>query len=181
MLFRSKKPQVSILSLQMRSNQVSVLGLVNRAGRFPLETFNVRVSEMIAIAGGIAPTGADVAIVMGERAGKPYRKEIDIPALFLYNKNDDDVTVAPGDVIYVNRAPLFYIYGEVQRPGSYRVDRGMTVRQALAQGGGPTLRGTERGLRLHRRGTSNRLEASNPRLDDPVQPGDVFYVGDSLF
>jgi polysaccharide export outer membrane protein len=176
-----KHPQVSILSLQMRSNQVSVLGLVNRAGRFPLETFNVRVSEMIAIAGGIAPTGADVAIVMGERAGKPYRKEIDIPALFLYNKNDDDVTVAPGDVIYVNRAPLFYIYGEVQRPGSYRVDRGMTVRQALAQGGGPTLRGTERGLRLHRRGTSNQLEASNPRLDDPVQAGDVFYVGDSLF
>ena len=36
-----KQPQVSILSLQMRSNQVSVLGLVNRAGRFPLETFNV--------------------------------------------------------------------------------------------------------------------------------------------
>src|SRR5947208_2874383 len=176
-----KQPQVSILSLQMRSNQVSVLGLVNRAGRFPLETFNVRVSEMIAIAGGIAPTGADVAIVMGERAGKPFRKEIDIPALFLYNKHDDDVTVAPGDVIYVNRAPLFYIYGEVQRPGSYRVDRGMTVRQALAQGGGPTQRGTERGLRMHRRGPSNQLEATSPRLDDPVQPGDVFYVGDSLF
>jgi polysaccharide export outer membrane protein len=176
-----KQPQVSILSLQMRSNQVSVLGLVNRAGRFPLETFNVRVSEMIAIAGGIAPTGADVAIVMGERAGKPFRKEIDIPALFLYNKYDDDVTVAPGDVIYVNRAPVFYIYGEVQRPGSYRVDRGMTVRQALAQGGGPTQRGTERSLRLHRRGPSNKLEVTNPRLDDPIQPGDVFYVGDSLF
>jgi len=176
-----KQPQVSILSLQMRSNQVSVLGLVNRAGRFPLDTSNVRVSEMIALAGGITPAGADVAIISGERAGKPYRKEIDIPALFLYNKQDDDVTVAPGDVIYVNRAPLFYIYGEVQRPGSYRVERGMTVRQALAQGGGPTQRGTERGLRLHRRGPSNQLEATSPRLDDLVQPGDVFYVGDSLF
>src|SRR6266480_310658 len=138
-----KQPQVSILSLQMRSNQVSVLGLVNRAGRFPLDTSNVRVSEMLALAGGVTP--------------------------------------APGDVIYVNRAPLFYIYGEVQRPGSYRVERGMTVRQALAQGGGPTQRGTERGLRMHRRGPSNQLEATSPRLDDPVQPGDVFYVGDSLF
>ena len=165
----------------MRSNQVSVLGLVKRAGRFPLDTSNVRVSEMLALAGGITPAGADVAIITGERAGKPYRKEIDIPALFLYNKHDDDVTVAPGDVIYVNRAPLFYIYGEVQRPGSYRVERGMTVRQALAQGGGPTQRGTERGLRMHRRGPSNQLEATSPRLDDPVQPGDVFYVGDSLF
>jgi len=34
-----KHPQVSILPLLMRSNQVSVLGLVNRAGRFALETF----------------------------------------------------------------------------------------------------------------------------------------------
>src|SRR5436309_12605192 len=89
-----KQPQVSILSLQMRSNQVSVLGLVNRAGRFPLDTSNVRVSEMIAIAGGIAPTRAAVAIAMVDRAGTPFRKELRIPALFLYNKYDDDVTVA---------------------------------------------------------------------------------------
>src|SRR5437762_2139888 len=62
-----KEPQVTILSLNIRSSQVSVLGLVNRPGRFPLETFNVRVSEMLALAGGIAPTGGDLAIVTGER------------------------------------------------------------------------------------------------------------------
>ena len=53
-----QKPQVNIVLLQNRGNQVSVLGSVNRAGRFPLETFNTRASEMIAIAGGIAPTGS---------------------------------------------------------------------------------------------------------------------------
>jgi len=176
-----KQPQVSILSLNIRSSQVSVLGLVSRPGRFPLETFNVRVSEMIALAGGILPTGGDLAIVTGERAGKPFRKEIDIAALFLSRGRDDDVTVAPGDVIYVHRAPMFYIYGEVQRPGSYRIERGMTMRQALAQGGGPTLRGTERGLRLHRRGANDQLEVTRPGLDDPVQPADVLHVGESLF
>jgi polysaccharide export outer membrane protein len=176
-----KQPQVTILSLQIRSSQVSVLGLVFRAGRFPLETFNTRVSEMIALAGGITPTGADVAIVTGQRAGKPYRKEIDIAALFLYNRVEDDVTVAAGDVIYVHRAPVFYVYGEVQRPGSYRVERGMSVRQALVQGGGPTQRGTERSVRLHRRGANNQLEVINPKLDDPIQPDDVLHVGESLF
>jgi polysaccharide export outer membrane protein len=175
------QPQVTILSLTIRSSQVSVLGLVNRAGRFPLETVNTRVSEMIALAGGITPAGADVAIVTGERAGKPFRKEVDIAALFLYSKTDEDVTVAPGDVIYVHRAPMFYVYGEVQRPGSYRIERGMTVRQALAQGGGPTQRGTERSLRLHRRGTNNELEIRSPKLEDPVKPGDVLHVGESLF
>ena len=43
-----REPQVSVLLMMTRSAQVSVLGLVNRAGRFPLETLNTRVSEMRA-------------------------------------------------------------------------------------------------------------------------------------
>jgi polysaccharide export outer membrane protein len=176
------QPQVNILPLQVRSSQVSVLGLVSRPGRFPLESFNLRVSEMIAIAGGIiSGSGADIAILTGERSGKPYHKEIDIPGLFLSKKRDDDVAVAAGDVIYVHRAPMFYIYGEVQRPGSYRIERVMTVRQALVQGGGPTQRGTERSLRLHRRAENGNLQVMRPALDDPVQPDDVIHVGESLF
>src|SRR4051812_29401946 len=176
-----QSPQVSIALVQARSNQVSVLGLVNRAGRFPLETPNTRVSEMIAMAGGISREGADFVILSGERDGKYFRKDIDIAALFLSGKNDDDVLVAGGDVIYVQRAPQFYVYGEVNRPGSYRVERGMTIRQALAQGGGPTQRGTERNLRVYRRDGSGELKVTSPRLGEPVRPDDVLYVGESLF
>jgi polysaccharide biosynthesis/export protein len=176
-----QSPQVTIMLMQARSSQVSVLGLVNRAGRFPLETLNTRVSEMIAMAGGIAREGADFVILSGERSGKYFRKEIDVAALFLSGKHDDDVLVAGGDVIYVQRAPQFYIYGEVNRPGSYRVERGMTIRQALVQGGGPTQRGTERNLRLYRRGADGELEASRPHLSEPVRSDDVLYVGESLF
>jgi len=176
-----QSPQVTIMLMQARSSQVSVLGLVNRAGRFPLETVNTRVSEMIAMAGGIAREGADFVILSGERNGKYFRKEIDVAALFLTGKHDDDVLVAGGDVIYVQRAPQFYVYGEVNRPGSYRVERGMTVRQALVQGGGPTQRGTERNLRLYRRGAAGELEASSPHLSEPVRPDDVLHVGESLF
>ena len=68
-----KQAQVNILLLQNRGNQVSVLGQVNRAGRFPLETFNTRISEMVAIAGGINAMGADIAILTGTRDGKPFR------------------------------------------------------------------------------------------------------------
>ena len=52
-----KQPQVNIVLLQVRGNQVSVLGQVQRPGRFPLETINVRVSDMLAAAGGVTPTG----------------------------------------------------------------------------------------------------------------------------
>ena len=176
-----KQAQVNILLLQNRGNQVSVLGQVNRAGRFPLETFNTRISEMVAIAGGINAMGADVAILTGTRDGKPFRKEIDIVGMFLNNKLENDIVVAGGDVIYVHRQPMYYIYGEVQRPGSYRVERGMTVRQALAQGGGPTARGTERSLGLYRRSHEGKIESLSPDLNGLVQPDDIFYVKESMF
>lgn len=177
-----QQPQVNIVLLQIRGYQVAVLGQVNRPGRFPLDTLNVRVSEMIAIAGGITvATGADVAVLTGTREGKPFRKEIDIASLFVDNKVQDDIVVANGDVIFVQRAPMFYIYGEVQRPGSFRVERNMTVQQALAQGGGPTARGTERWLRLHRRGADGKIEILRPSMSDLVQPEDVIYVRESIF
>lgn len=176
-----QQPQVNIALLQNRGNQVSVLGLVGRPGRYPLETFNTRLSEMIAIAGGLAPAGADVIILTGTRDGRSLRMEVDIPAMFLDNKMQGDIVVAGGDVIYVHRMPVFYIYGEAQRPGSYRIERNMTVRQALVIGGGPTVRGTERRLRVFRLGADAKVAIVSPGLDDPVKSDDVIYVNESLF
>lgn len=176
-----KQPQVNILLLQVRGNQVSVLGQVQRPGRFPLETLNVRVSDMLAAAGGVTPTGDDVLVVSGTREGKPFRKAIDIPKLFSSTRSEDDILLAPGDTLYVDKAPTFYIYGEAQRPGTYRIERGMTVLQALAQGGGPTNRGSQNRLRLNRTGPDGKVVQTEPRLTDPVQPGDVLFVRESLF
>jgi polysaccharide export outer membrane protein len=176
-----KQPHVNIIVMNRLGNAVSVLGQVVKPGRYPLETVNVRVSEMIAVAGGISPAGGDTAVLTGTRDGKPFRHEIDVAGIFLVaNKLQNDVIVAPGDVIYVHRVPMFYIYGEVQKPGTYRVERGMTVRQALAQGGGPTARGTERRMGLYRRGGGQSVETRTD-LSDLVQPNDVFYVKESLF
>ena len=176
-----KQPQVTVMPVQIRSTQVSVLGQVNRPGRYPLEAVNINVSEVLAIAGGIAPGGADVAIVTGTRDGKPFRKEIDIASMFLDNKMQDNLTVANGDVIYVHRAPTFYIYGEVQKPGPQRVERNMTIREALALGGGPTERGSDLNLSLYRRGSDGKVVISTPDLSDPVRPDDVIYLSGSVF
>lgn len=176
-----QKPQVNIVLVQMRGNQVSVLGQVNRPGRFALETSNVRLTDMLAIAGGATSAGSDLVILSGVRQGQSFRKVVDVPALFLGGAVDQDPVLAAGDVIYVHRAPVFYIYGEAQRPGSYRIERGMTVMQALAQGGGATPRGSESGLRLHRRDAAGVVQHLTPEMNDPVLPDDVLYVRQSLF
>lgn len=175
-----RQPQVNIVLLQIRGSQVSVLGEVNRPGRFPLETPS-RVSDMLAVAGGATATGDDFAILTGTRNGEPFRKIIDIPELYLGESSEEDILLAGGDVIYVHRAPVFYIYGEAQRPGAYRIERGMTVMQALAQGGGPTLRGSEWRLRLHRASDDGGVKKLSPKMTDAVQPNDILYVRESIF
>ncbi|MBU1363496.1 MAG: polysaccharide export protein EpsE [Gammaproteobacteria bacterium] len=177
-----QKPQVNILLMQFKGNQVSILGMVNRPGRYPIETGNTRLTDMLATAGGAIPTGgADVIILSGVRDGKTFRREIDIPAMLLSGDTDLDVPVAGGDIIYVHRAPVFYIYGEVQRGGSYRLERNMTVLQGLAQSAGLTVRGTERGLRIHRRGPDGKVQIISPEKSDLIQADDVLYVQESFF
>src|SRR4051812_16510094 len=176
-----KQPQVNIVLLQVRGNQVAVLGQVQRPGRFPLETTTTRVSDLLAAAGGVTPMGDDTLIVTGTRASQPFRKVIDIPGLFLNQRSSEDIVVQGGDTIFINKAPVYYIYGEAQKPGPYRIERGMTVQQALAQGGGPTPRGSTSRLRLTRTTPDGKQVESDARLTDPVLPNDVLYVRESLF
>jgi polysaccharide export outer membrane protein len=176
-----KQPQVSIIVVQVRGNQASVLGSVNRPGRFPLEQASTRLSDLIAAAGGIAGTGNDVVTVVGQRGGKPFRQQVDFPLIFGSGSAPNDIAIENGDVIYVDRQPMIYIYGEVQRPGTVRLERGMTVMQALATGGGLTQRGTEKGIRVNRRGSDGKIQVLTPGMDELLRDGDVVYVRESLF
>ncbi|MDP9082250.1 MAG: polysaccharide export protein EpsE [Pseudomonadota bacterium] len=174
-------PQVNILLTQGLGNLVSVIGEVNKAGRYSIETTGGHVSGMLAAAGGTAPTGGDIVIVTGTRNAKPYFREIDILKMSVGTTASDDIDLAGGDTLFVNRAPLFYIYGQVQKPGQFRLERGMTVMQALATGGGVTGKGTQRGIVRHRRDASGKVKEESVTLDDDVQNQDVIYVKESLF
>ena len=174
-------PQVNILLTQALGNLVSVIGEVNTAGRYSIEAAGGHLAGMLAAAGGIAETGGDVVIVTGMRDGKPFRREIDIVKMFLTGNTADDIEIYGGDTLFVNRAPMFYIYGQVQKPGQVRLERGMTVIQALAAGGGVTVKGTSRGIVRHRRDANGKVREENVSLDDDVRDQDVIYVKESMF
>lgn len=177
-----RQPQVSILLMQVRGNQASVLGMVNRPGRFPIEVAGMRLSDLLASAGGIAQNGSDIVTLTGLRNGQVMRQQIDFATLLTSGNPEQDPIIQNGDTVYVDRMPMVYIYGEVQRPGAMRLERGMTVMQALASGGGVTVRGTDKGMKLHRRGNgSGKVDVLEPTLTDTVREGDVIYVRQSLF
>ncbi len=174
-------PMVTITLVQVRGNQVTVLGQVGKPGRYPLESTNARLADVLALAGGIAATGADVVVLTGVREGRPIHQEVDIQDLSAAGDPASQLRLQAGDMIFVNRAPNFYIYGEVQKPGVFRLERGMTVMQALAAGGGLTPKGTQRGLRIHRHGPDGKIQVIEPKLDDPILADDVIYVRESIF
>ena len=165
----------------VHARDISVMGQVNRPGKYSVIGGVRTVSDFLGVAGGINPSGSDIVTVTTFRDGKLNRFEVDIDTLFRTGNNSENIELASGDSIYVPRAPMFYIYGEVQRPGSFRIERNMTVIQALAQGGGLTPRGTQRNIKLHRRNVSGVIEKLSPELTDPVLQDDVLYVQESLF
>lgn len=174
-------PEVTVSLAQVNSRQVSVLGNVMKPGRYPLDSTNVRLSDFLAVSGGIAPGGSDEVTVLTNRSGKQEKIEVDLGAMMRNGDLSQNVALAPGDTIFVQKAPLVYIYGEVQKAGAYPLARNMTVMQALAMGGGVTVRGTERGIQISRRSGNGNVNRIDARLTDRVQPDDVIHVQESLF
>jgi polysaccharide biosynthesis/export protein len=174
-------PQVNILLTTGFGNLVSVIGEVNKSGRYSVDSAGGHVSGMLAAAGGVGPMGGEIVSVSGVRNGKPFRRDVDIVKMSSTGNTADDIELIGGDTVYVNRAPMFYIYGQVQKPGQYRLERAMTVIQALATGGGVTGKGTQRGIVRHRRDANGKVKEEGVSMDDDVQDRDVIYVKESLF
>jgi polysaccharide export outer membrane protein len=164
-----RNPQVTVAITTVRSKQVSVLGAVTRPGRYALDDTSSNLTDVIAAAGGITPTGADTVTVI--RDGKEHR-------IAVLGK---PFALKGGETVHVDRAPVFYIYGEVARSGAYRVEPNMTVMQAIAAGGGITPRGSDRRLKMRRADAGGKLVESDAKLRDLVKPDDVIYVKEALF
>ena len=173
-------PEVTVALAQVNSRQVAVLGAVNKPGRYPIDSLNSKLTDFLAAAGGIAAPGSDHVTLVSTQDGRTLKRDIDLNVIFRDGDLSQNVELKPGDTIYVEKAPMVYIYGEVQKAGAYRLEPHMTVMQALALGGGLSPRGTQRGIKIARR-TDQGVRQIDARLSDVVQNDDVIYVAESLF
>ena len=172
-----RQPQVSVLIVDYQSQKASVMGQVNKPGQYSLE-ISRRLIDLLAQAGGLDnATAADQATVLRADGSKV---QIDLLALF-NGDSKQNFTVSSGDTIYVPRAPQFYVYGEVQRPGKYRLERNMTVSQAISAGGGLTARGSERRAVVKRRDDNGLEHVVSIGSGDLVQADDVLMIKESIF
>ena len=164
-----KNPQVAVALTTVRSRQVSMLGLIVHPGRYPLEESHTRLPDLIAAAGGIGAGGDETVTVI--RDGKSQK----------VSSLAKDFELKGGDTIYVNAAPVFYIYGEVMHAGAYPVKSGMTVMQAISLGGGITPRGSENRIKLRRTAANGGSVEFDVNPVTQVMPNDVIVVKEALF
>jgi polysaccharide export outer membrane protein len=172
-----RQPQVAVLVVEYESQKINVLGHVVKPGQYALRA-SANVLDVLADAGGVIPqTAGDVATLMRSDGTK---KDIDLDALFRGDPAQN-VAVSGGDRIYVPKAEQFYVYGQVQKPGVYRLERNMTVSRAITAGGGLTVRGTERRAIVKRRNPNGEEKEYSVRATDVLKADDVLFIKESLF
>jgi polysaccharide export outer membrane protein len=174
-------PQINVAIMQARSRQVSVLGYVAHPGRYTLEGVTARLSDVVAMAGGLAPSASDVLVVKRTREGRTETLNVDLGAIIRGSRQVEDLALASGDSVFVPKAPVVYVYGEVTHGGSFRLEPGMTVMQAISLAGGVTPRGSERLAKLRRKRADGTWIEMPARPTDIVAADDVVFIRESLF
>ncbi len=74
----------------------------------------------------------------------------------------------------------YYVNGEVQKPGAYPYQPGLTVHKAISVAGGFTQRASRTSITL----TAEKDPTQTPKevkLDTPVNPGDILMIEESFF
>jgi polysaccharide export outer membrane protein len=175
-----RNPHVSVSLIEARSQRVQILGHVAKPGQYALDGTNNHLTDILAMAGGRTAEGSDVVVVT-RRAGSPQRIEVDVAGMYRDGDLSRDISLEAGDMVYVPTAPVFYVYGAVQRAGMYRLAPDTSVRAALSLGGGLTQRASQRGISVNRRMPDGKIRQVTVRLDDEVEANDVIFVKESLF
>lgn len=175
-----REAQVTVTISEFKSQQIPILGQVNKPGLYPLESQSTLI-DAIAMAGGINPLGDDRAIITRHIDGKTVKQEVNLRETLEFPEKSSLFPIRKGDIVYIPKAPVFYIYGEVQHPGAYRLEPNMTVAQALSLSGGLTLRGTLRGIIIERRDNNGKPEKVEVQLTDTVLKDNVVVVDERLF
>lgn len=161
-----------------QSYKVTVDGKVRAPGEYTVNGTN-SLNKAIAMAGGVAPDGTshDVMVL---RSG----------VLHVIDATDtkSGFELATGDLVVVKRNErAFYVFGEVNAPGQFKMEDGKTYRvlDALAAAGGITSRGVLRRVYFSQRNEDGTVSVRHLAPDETLRHGDeehnpVLRPGDAL-
>jgi polysaccharide export outer membrane protein len=177
-----RNPQVRIEVDQFKARSVLVTGEVRTPGKVPLLGTTMSLLEALALAGSPTQNASNDVLVMhppkpGEKAPDPIilsRKDLEL------GKTGRDISLQDGDIVNIPVAKRFYISGFVKNPGSFVLDTGTTVSQAIILAGGLLDRGSDRRIKIGR-AVNGKMVDIDAEMDDKVLPNDEIKIRSKFF
>jgi polysaccharide export outer membrane protein len=176
-----KNPQVTVDVEQFRSQSVFVMGEVRTPGKYILSGA-ITLLDALAQSGSPTPAAGAEILILHPTTGSvdtptlPNQRDAEVTRVNLREIEDGrlskNVTIRDGDTIFVPKAERFVI-GMVRNPGSYVLERNMTVLQAISTAGGISERGSNRRLKIVR-------IVDNKRKELDANPTDIVTAGDTI-
>jgi len=184
-------PQVSVDVREYQSQWVTVIGEVRNPGRFMLRR-NMRLIDVLAEAGGVTKeAGVEILVTRRTDAGDTRQILLDRERLLSQENEDANILLSHMDIVTVGEKKIFYIRGEVTRPGSYFLESGLSIMKAISVAGGLTPYANRKEVQLIRAGAGGAVgdtkvvnlkaieEGKKP--DIPLLSNDVIIVPRRIF
>jgi polysaccharide biosynthesis/export protein len=202
-----RNPEVLLYISGYEAKPVYVLGELDRQGQYFMSQ-QLTLMDLIFLAGGLDFTAGRYGFLHRRTSGAGpevppqialQNPELALPGMELIKIDlkpmaeggvlSPNLTLQAGDILVVPRAEkaMYYVFGEVEKPGVFDVPAGNTVyvSQAISWAGGPARTAkTSKGI-LIRHGTDGSREElpvdfgailNGDKPDFHVQPNDIIFV-----
>lgn len=175
-------PQVNVFIEEFRSKKVVILGQVVRPGVYELSG-SITFLELLSKAGGLTDNAGDQAVIKRKDldSGQDVIKGINIKVLLQGGDLNENITINDGDNVYVEKAGICFVTGEVVRPGAYKIDDNTTVIKAITLAGGFTGKATRKKVNIIRILDEQKQTLEGLALNEKVYDEDIIIVPESFF
>ncbi len=178
-------PQVNVFVKEFREQKAVILGQVTHPGLYKLRP-QTTLLEMISQAGGLTKEAGSKAIlkrtIKGEdEKNKVVQQSIDLDRLINEGDTSLNISIQDGDNIFVTKAGVFYVTGEVKKPDSYKLEENLTLIKAIALAGGFTDTAAKDGVRIVRKHGGKEEIIKDAPMNEKIQADDVIVVPESFF
>jgi polysaccharide export outer membrane protein len=176
-------PHVSVFVEEFKSRKTIIMGQVNKPGVYALSG-STTFLELLSKAGGLTKEAGDKAIIKRKALSSDKTEIIitlDLKKLLEEGDVSSDVLLMESDSVYIAKAGVFYITGEVKKPDAYKYEEGTTVIKAATMAGGFTDKASSGRIRIIRKVQGKDKIIEKAEMDEPVLPGDIIVVPESFF
>lgn len=176
-------PNVSVFVVEFRSKKTIVMGQVNKPGIYMLSG-NTTFLELLSQAGGLSKDAGDKATIKRKPAEGSQGEgviTIDLKRLIEQGDTSLDIPLMDGDNIYIAKAGVFYLTGEIKNPAAYKYEEGLTLIKAVTMAGGFTDKASPGRIRIIRKVDKKEKVIEKAGMDEPVLPDDIIIVPESFF